>query len=156
MYCFRSLDAGCRSRPGPNSPLLKTGTPQLLQIWRCLEQGQWSFSINHELQLFVNCHTEAVFLKKLEASQMLHYQTTFAVRWYLYFGKDNLHRNNKTKIFQTKSQNLLIFYQNISLLWDFLFILLHWIRYFTTVLYRDLISTKRKLFYDVIIWKFCH
>ena len=44
MYCFRSLDAGCRSRPGPNSPLLKTGTPQLLQIWRCLEQGQWSFS----------------------------------------------------------------------------------------------------------------
>ena len=48
------------------------------------------------------------------------------------------------------------FYQNISLLWDFLFILLHWIRYFTTVLYRDLISTKRKLFYDVIIWKFCH
>ena len=99
---------------------------------------------------------EAVLLKKLEASQMLHYQTTFVVRWYLYFGKDNLHRNNKTKIFQTKSQNLLIFYQNISLLWDFLFILLHWIRYFTTVLYRDLISTKRKLFYDVIIWKFCH
>ena len=102
------------------------------------------------------CHMEAVLLKKLEASQMLHYLTTLVVRWYLYFGKDNLHRNNKTKIFQTKSQNLLIFYQNISLLWDFLFILLHWIRYFTTVLYRDLISTKRKLFYDDIIWKFCH
>ena len=84
------------------------------------------------------------------------YLTTLVVGWYLYFGKDNLHRNNKTKIFQTKSQNLLIFYQNISLLWDFLFILLHWIRYFTTVLYRDLISTKRKLFYDDIIWKFCH
>ena len=39
-WYFRILNAGSRPRPGSDSPLLKTGTTQLFQIWRCLEQGK--------------------------------------------------------------------------------------------------------------------
>ena len=39
-WYFRILNAGSRPRPGSDSPLLETGTTQLFQIWRCLEQGK--------------------------------------------------------------------------------------------------------------------
>ena len=39
-WYFRILNAGSWPRPGSDSPLLKTGTTQLFQIWRCLEQGK--------------------------------------------------------------------------------------------------------------------